>query len=387
MTSSHKTTRPPYPAEDMKYAFTNINAAESTLFVGVGSIGKSNFLRRIADYDVKETFFHEKAGHYLLVYLDPHKLLQPENIVQRQVGRLWAGYELLMNRLLRTLGRMAADGQWTLPAEEVTQRQIITNATENYELMRGDSPIYAQSALRYVEDTLEDLLAERPGLHLVFLFDELEEFVRKLPAEFFQSLRGLRDDYKQQLYFVATSRYTTNDILYQNREQAERTVIEGFIELFKGHQRFISRLDYRTTMRNLERYEANYHQTLPENIKNLLYLATHGHVGLLRTSYFALLEREIEANPDLERFCALLLQDEGVRSECNTIIDSLLDYERDALVRWMYQPDENQRLFSLINKQLFVTTEGKQQLLPILGAYVNERKRDFDAASPNPGAP
>jgi hypothetical protein len=209
---------------------------------------------------------------------------------------------------------------------------------------------------------------------------ELEEFVRTLPSGFLQSLRGLRDDFKLQLSFVATSRYSTNDILYQYREQDERPVVESFIELFKGHQRFISRLDYHATIRNIERYQARYKQLLPDGAKNLLYLATLGHAGLLRTSYFAVLDHHLNTNVDVLHFCKSLLVDEGVRSECHTIMNSLLHYERDALLRWVVQPVPQQDLFSLINKQLFVSQDGKLQLLPLLHAFASERPGSFDSS-------
>src|SRR5688572_17086836 len=89
-----------YQAEDASLALHTVLAGEPCHIVGLGSVGKSNFLRHINRTEVKQHHLknfgqphqHEKI---ITVLLDSHNLITLRGQALDTSGDLWPGYELM----------------------------------------------------------------------------------------------------------------------------------------------------------------------------------------------------------------------------------------------------------------------------------------------------
>ena len=71
-----------YQHEDATYVFRQIIAGESCSLVGIGSVGKSNFMQFLTRQDVKQHYLSDYAPYYVMVPLNPHHLI-------RRSSRCW----------------------------------------------------------------------------------------------------------------------------------------------------------------------------------------------------------------------------------------------------------------------------------------------------------
>lgn len=155
--------------------------------------------------------------------------------------------------------------------------------------LRHGNTLARQSGLRHLEQALYVLLADDDRWRVVFLLDELGNF-GSFPPLFFQSLRGLRDQYKGRVAYVTTSSAPL-DALLEPLAGAERAALCEFTELFRDHTRYISPLDSASAAavvdRFVARYEADYniYKTGEAFLKGDVFALTGGHVGLLRRSF------------------------------------------------------------------------------------------------------
>lgn len=304
--------------EEVQYVMDRWKAGESTSLMGVGSVGKSNLLHHLADSDTQEYYLGERSQNFKAVMIDPN-LLGPIDESDSVQFRCWAGYELLMHRLYLTF----------YPFEVLGDDAQLFFETY-HTLQDGTNPLYAYMGLRYFELGLEFFF--RQGMQIVFMFDEFEEMLRKMPVKFFLTLRGLRDNHKRQLQFLTFSREPI-PVLVEHMGLPD-IEIEPFTELFTDNNYYVgpyNRDDADAMVQRLIKRNPNAQYT--NTAIDFLLHATGRYAGILRAGFRALeMLGEISASDQSNaKTIERLANRQEVRVECETIWKGLTDVEQSVL--------------------------------------------------------
>lgn len=345
-----------YQRQDARDVFRVLGAGESCALVGVGSVGKSSFLRFITRTDVKQHYLGEQEGARLItVLLNPHHLIHLQDQALAESGSVWPGYELMLSRLRRTLSSMVAQG--ALPLAAAGQRALLDMVSQCYGMLFDDRALLRQTGIRQLEDAVLEVVRASEHLRLVFMFDEFEAFAH-LPPQFFQSLRGLRDDFKQRVIFLTASR-TPLDALAQAAHPSapEQQALEGFIELFYGFTHHMRLLDDDSAVFSVRRLEnRNRLERIAPVLERELLRTTGGHAGLLRRAFLPATRVAVPENVDRPSFIDYLLADSGVQQECRAMLASLTPAEQRLLLEIATQrqtvADDNPVWRALLDKHL-----------------------------------
>jgi hypothetical protein len=185
-------------------------------------------------------------------------------------------------------------------------------------------------AFRYLEDLFQRVFvgAKHP-IRLIFVFDEFEKMLRELPPRFFQSLRSLRDQYKDRVMYITTARQIL-PLLVPEELYPE---YEPFIDLFVDTRHFL--LPYRPSdaEQTFQRLSTRQdYSPPPVALREQLLMVTGGHAGLLRAA-FAAWEPEnlIDEGMSDTDLVATLLSLPSIQEECRTIWRSLSEAEQRIL--------------------------------------------------------
>ncbi|NDJ59612.1 MAG: hypothetical protein GYB67_00725 [Chloroflexi bacterium] len=374
-----------YQREDVKHIYDQIEAGEFCELVGIGSGGKSNLVNLAVREDVKAHYLGpQKAPYVVVVLLNPHLLVKLEGDARSHTGTLWAGYELMLNRLRRQL--FAPEHQQIMPE---TRRTDLNDAVEAYYInMYHQTPVIAQAGIRHLEDVIYELLSMDEEWRIAFIFDEFEQFIDSLNAEFFQSLRGLRDAYKGRVMYVTTSREPLKTLMERRPfDDHQRALMEGFVELFGGHRRYIRPLDEQSANEAIRRLESRFRQQMkqgrlrPSVASNLIYVSG-GHVGLLRRSFLpastTIAPRIADDKLELIR---ALVQHPGVADECQAMINSLSQREIAVLKRLLRDRpiEDDEAWISLRHKHLVDEDRNGRHYwqIPLLAAWCAEHEAEL----------
>lgn len=368
-----------YQSADCRFILETLFSGEPCSIIGVGSVGKSNLLRHVIRAEVKRYHLSSLGlidpNALITVLLDPHNMLHLEGRALELNGRLWPGYELMVTRLFRTVYAQEAPTRTEQPSMLVTRLRGLQER-----IYAGDS-VVAQSALRQVESSVEEVLSFRPQAKIAFVFDEIDEF-RRLPAEFFQSLRGLRDDFKGRVMYLTTSRVSLDDLMIEPvDDKATREIYEQFVELFHDHTAYISPLDEPSTRIMLntlkERYRYQFGQAHDDYLLRELFTATGGHAGLLRRCYKpAVRYATMDPTPPMP-LDQYLLSNEGVQKECRILLRSLSENERFLLYKMLRNATvsaEMDAVWQNLLKKHFVVQDGGSAAFrsPLLGKFISQ---------------
>jgi hypothetical protein len=360
---------------DVDWVFKMIQAGESCSLIGIGSVGKSNLMQALTTKAVKRRCLSDRAPTTLTVLIDPHKIVHLEQSALGQAGASWPGYEILLSRLRRSLTELEDDPGTNdlLTKSAIDDEDIITKVEALYINLFDTQPLLAQSGIRHLEESVYEVLRMKGSWRIAFLFDEIESFLH-LPPEFFQSLRGLRDEFKERVMFVTSSRAPLDELVEERmKEPQEHDMLEGFIELFQGLSRYIDLLDSRTAQLMIRQLERRYALSLGNSAKTLMDI-TGCHAGLLRRSFrpFASVTGMITT---MEPLFDHLLKDKGVVQECGVIFNSLSPNEQVFMRQVVTgQPvSMKDELWKSLSSKHLVTpgVHGEPTLmLPILGGYL-----------------
>lgn len=338
--------------------------SESTSLVGVGSIGKSNLLHHLSDDDVQIHYLGDRANRFIAITIDPN-LLGPVDSSATEDFKCWAGYELLMHRLY------VAFYPFTMLEDDAR------GFYETYQALQdGNNPLYAYMGLRYFELGLEYFL--RRGIQIVFMFDEFEELLRKMPPKFFQTLRGLRDNHKTRLSYLTFSRAPIPVLI--NRMRLREMEMEPFTELFTDNVYYVGPYNQTDAQAMIERLiKRNPQMNYSHYAIDFLLYASGRYAGIMRAGFRELswlgeiTPNDINNQYQVDRLAAR----PPVRVECETIWKSLTDIEQRTLKniaqRQPERPDsETQLAISLLVKKRLLRV-GKNALHiepPVFNSYV-----------------
>jgi hypothetical protein len=373
-----------FQQHDVGYVYSLIRSGESCSLVGIGSVGKSNLMAFMTRDDVRKRYLGDLAPYTLMVLLDPHKLINLHGQALEQAGGLWPGYEIMLSRLRRVI--IEADDTGQLPSDNPD----LVNQVESYYLNLFDGPLFTiQSGIRHLEEAVYQVMSMDKRWKIAFMFDEMEQFM-PLPPAFFQSLRGLRDEFKQRVMFITASRRPLEELADEavaiSGNEKDKEMLESFLELFHGFRRYIGALDRPSAewmvQGRLElRYgrEPRYRGRIPLSPKQReeLLMVTGQHAGLLRRSFIPMVTFNAQSYT-YDQLFNYLLDNPGVLQECKTIYDSLSPGEQKCLQEFVHTTQYNPSddcWKSLAEKELVTLTAGKPTLrLPILAGFIMKNK-------------
>jgi hypothetical protein len=355
--------------EEVNYVMQRWRASDSCSLIGVGSVGKSNLLQHLADYDVQKAYINiTQESDFKAIIIDPNMLGPlPTSGADIDQIRCWAGYELMMHRLFM------AFYPFDILASEDAQRFYDVYTT----LQDGTNPLYAYMGLRYFELGLDFFM--RRGVRIVFMFDEFEEMLRQLPIKFFQTLRGLRDANKRQLSYLTFTRAPLPMIVDElNLPDLD---MEPFTELFNDNIHYVGPYNDLDAGRMIENLVARNQKTYPEPAVRFLMWATGNNAGLLRSAYRLLdalgpIDSSSMMNDELVYQLAMR---RAVRSECKTLWRSLLPIEQEVLkaiarlTTYEVNPETERGVAMLVQKRLLRVDKNQNTLHiepPIFRSFV-----------------
>jgi hypothetical protein len=358
--------------EEVGHIMTAWRASLSCSMIGTGSVGKSNLIQHLMDTDVQAYFMQEVAQGkpFKSINIDPNLLVPLSSTdAGSEPIRCWAGYELMMHRLF------LAFYPFEILGDDAAQFYSAYTSLQD-----GTNPLYAQIGLRYFELGLEMLLQR--GAQIVFMFDEFEELMKKLPVKFFLTLRGIRDRYKGQVAYMTFSRAPIAEIA--DNLGIDPLEIEPFTELFSDNLIYVGPYNDADASDMLVRLVNRSGKAYNEDILRFLMWASGCHAGLLRASFNAL-ELLPQPLPDRNtlmqngaQIARQLSNRSIVRTECRGIWGSLNSTEK-ALLTDMVRAgrfDTNdiamQNAFTtLVKKKLIRIDQNTMTVEPvILRAYI-----------------
>ena len=345
-------------------------AGESCSVIGIGSVGKSNLIQHLTDPAVIVHYLNDLSPSLLKpIIIDPNMLGPLSRDQNNDQVRAWAGYELMMHRLFMSFYPFEL-----LSAEEAR------HFYDTYQgLQDGTNPLYAYMGLRYFELGLQIFL--RQGVQIVFLFDEFEELMRQMPVKFFQTLRGLRDQYKGQLSYITFARASVDAIAQQSNMPLQE--FEPFKELFNDNELYIGPYNEEDSRRMITELSVKHSISYSDEVFEFLLSATGGFSGLLRASFHSIqpdVDRgDLEA--DRQLWLRQLMSKLPVRKECQTIWDSISLDEQvilNAVVRkapYSRNSTTERAVTTLLRKQLLMLVSPGPFLRvypPLLEQYLKE---------------
>ncbi len=330
---------------DLEAVFQHIHAGKSVEIIGLGSVGKSNFIRRIIRRDVQERYLYQlyqEKSHCIFISLDANSLLEPmPSAMDSSKPSSWAGFELIASRLLRAVMAHKLVSHITNPSDPAHPEALYAMYHRIWpnDNMQTNTPIIA---FRYLEDLIERIFVGfGQPLRLVFVLDELEKYFQELPDRFFQGLRSLRDQYKDRILFVTTARQIM-PLLLPDEVYLQ---YEPFAELFSNSRHFL--LPYRPAdaEQTFKRMSARQdYPPPPVAMREQLMAVTSGHAGLLQAAFAAWAPNQLLTD-DLKdsEAVAILLGVAAVQDECKTMWRSLSVGERKLLFKMVQGQHQGKR--------------------------------------------
>jgi hypothetical protein len=342
-------------------------ASESCSLIGVGSVGKSNLMQHLADPRVQTAYMQKsKTDLFRAIIIDPSMLgpLPTEGPDAEQIC-CWAGYELMMHRLFMSFYRSN-----TLEEDEINRLYGIYQALQN-----GQNPLYAYMGLRYFELALDIFMTK--DIHIVFMFDEFEEMLTKLPIKFFLALRGLRDANKKLLSYLTFTRSPLSQVLERN--DIPLLAIEQFIELFNDNVYFVGPYDETDSKRMIDDLMRRNQKNYDEAAIVFLLWATGRFAGLLRAGFRVMdTLKNFSASAVItrgEQLAEQMSRRASVRTECRTIWTSLSNIEQYVLkaaagaVPFKRSDEVDEAVELLAQKTLLRVEDGQLSIEPPVFRY------------------
>lgn len=304
------------------FVLDRVAGGESCWVIGVSGSGKSNFARFLTRPDVHAAHLGPAAEPLLAVLVDSHKLAAEATAEVRVDDLDGRVYELMLHGVLMTAEALRLDDALCARLDGFHQRLLATQGA--LRPRRREAPTATQGALiglRHVERAL-NLLVTRESRRVVFVFDQFDDLVADAGARLFLNLRGLRDEFKYQVMFVAVARDTLS------RLRPNPTEIEAFAELFESNTIALGGYTLSDARDQIQRLAGRFKGPQSEPLFEALWQATGGHPGLLRAAYRALCDGQVDRDaPSVEALAASA----AVAGECQMLWDGLSEGERGAL--------------------------------------------------------
>lgn len=271
-----------YRHEQMATILRWIALGESGVVVGASGTGKSNIAGYIANRpDVTSRLLPEGSAHYCFLHLDMNSL---PSVTTTNFYR----------GLLYTL----QDAAEQTPALREPLDQLLNR------LPAGDDHL----ALHFALQKAHEILIRRAGKHVVWLIDRFDAACQHLEVGVLNSLRNLRDRFKEQLSYVLFTRFP----LARLRDPAE---FDEFHEIVAPHTCWVGAMNGEDAHWVAQQVSNRYRAPLAENAVQQMYTLTGGWPDLMKAGCSALASRELTVGDSVANWQAhLLAQTNGQRS-------------------------------------------------------------------------
>jgi DNA-binding winged helix-turn-helix (wHTH) protein len=276
--------------------FAWIEAGESCLVVGIGSVGKSNFLRFLARQDVQAKYLNATGPSHLVIYIDSNKLIERSS---------WGLFELILHQLLVEVSSQKNAPEAVRELDDLHQR--LTN------------PDTRHLALRYLERGLA-IVCHRMGFILNLLLDDFDQLCPHLEPTTFSALRALRDDHKNALSFIVSARRRLSSVVHNLPD------LEPFDELVSPNRLLLGTYNEEDARTMLQRLADRRNIQLEEAVITRILAISGRHPGLIRAIFSSLV-----ADPLIS--VEILANEPSVVDECQRIWYSLDSEQQKGLLQ------------------------------------------------------
>jgi DNA-binding winged helix-turn-helix (wHTH) protein len=328
--------------------------------VGFSNVGKSAFMRLLAQPDVWTQELGETGRDFLPVYIDCNSMLAMND---------HGFYELVLRTLQESSPALAG-----LPELATAYATMVAPSSE------FQVPLSFNRGLNAV-------LQSTP-YKLILLFDEFDEPFARIDSRVFINLRAFKDRHGARLVYVTA----TEQPLAHRRPEDH---CGEFCELFSHHTWHLAPLTRPDVERFVHSYMTAFEVPFTTTDIDFLYHWAGGHPRLLNGACGMLEEALDEANtvqaepaerwPLYEQLIPRLRVADELNSECDKIWQKLSPAEQEALtaLRHAVQPSHEAVLVGLLRQHIVVKVEGKYQ--PFCALFADYIQRQTTSTPPAMG--
>jgi len=210
------------------------------------------------------------------------------------------------------------------------------------------------------------------GKRLVWLIDRFDGACRRLEAQFFNSLRALRDEFKGQLCYVVATRHP----LPQLRDPAE---IDEFYEIVAANTCWVGPMVERDARWVARQMAARFGTTFAEEDVARILTLTGRLPAFLKAAFTWLAVGELGSEEGQDAWEDRLLGRDEIQRECGELWDGLTDVQRVALLGVMFGSlvtGIEPKSLAYLERQGLVVGAGEYRRVfsPLFEAYVRQSK-------------
>ena len=349
MNMSDAVNPPAYRAELCKRILDLVAHGKSCSVIGVSSSGKGNVARHLARADARAYCLGAEADGLLGVLVDFLHYTEPDT----------ASFHRLFLEALKKAAEQA-DAPAGVAAAKAEFKKLWEDATETQSKDRVR--VYLQDAIA--------LAFVRGVTRLFCILDDFDKvLLMDTPPGAFNSLRGIRDNHKDQLAYVPMLRREIGFVLRGAGKNVKD--YEDFHELVYKPVIAVGACSWADCNRAIDRLESNSTRKLAQLERDKLIQFAGGHVGLLKTLFVAVEQSKLAlTEPNAQ---VVLQKRADVASECSKIWDSLEQDEHAALQALVQnQPAKDAVVFRLAAKDI-VKGDAQRILIPLFEGWVLQR--------------
>ncbi|MEO6062743.1 MAG: ATP-binding protein [Thermoflexales bacterium] len=328
----------------------SVARGESCTVIGVGSAGKSNVARHLVRRDVRERALGPAGARTLGVYCD------------------FAAFSSATPQALQLV--LLEE----LPRAPFPNAESVEGAKKRAELTHlWEMATVADAALRvfaYLRDAV-DLILSRDGVdRIFFVLDDFDKALASADAAALNSLRKLRDDFKNRLTYVVVA---WKELQFTRKPTTD---YKDFYELVCNRVHPVGPYDAADAQRMFDRLAsgaAGSQRVWPAAERDRMVWLTGGHAGILAMVYQAAEQGAVSVlSPDADR---KLAQRPKVSLACETIWDSLDAQERAGLEGVIGGAGPGESTAGRLQKKGLLTVDGPRFRLfsPIFEAFLRTR--------------
>ncbi len=337
--------------EDGIYILHRVADGDCSAIVGVSNTGKSYLLRSLAVSQVRHDLLGEQLSNHVFVYVDFNLMLEATE---------QGFYELILRCLTEELSGRDPEAEF------------LTQLHRAYQTL-----VAPPSAFQISLSFSEGLTAVCQGMakSLVLLFDEFDEPFEQIEGRVFLNLRALKDKYRHNLSFVAS----TNRRLSNIRRGRD---VDEFVELFEPFTRFLGPLVGSDVDEIIDWVAAQEGYTFDDQDRAFIRHHADGHLGLLlavcralgevtgepvrNASQDWLIHRQVKEQLDREL---------NVQGECRKLWDDLTEGQQDALIAVVgAEEDVDDRALESLRSKGLIQAEEELLFSPVFEAFVRRQR-------------
>ena len=306
--------------QDAENVMNVLRAGNSCALLGMDGVGKSRFMQHLTSPMVLEHYLGEQSKHMHCLLLSAHELTSISALA------CYRRMALLLDEVMRQYGLSPADENPLLLANEDVASTLLLQRVEG--LMQQDKQ-----------------------LMLIYFFDELDSVYTQVEPQFLRFLQALRYRAQGRVCYVLAS---NNPPRLLGETRTRKQMSDAFSELVNGRAFGVRPLEREDAYLLIEQgLPAALREGFPlplATLQRLLFEATGGHHGLLRTSLLLLEQGQmvLQEKENTTTLSEKLLRNGTISSKCEQIWESLSEPEQQCLK----QLQKGQLAKAMVSQQL-----------------------------------